>query len=717
MMMDDVIAMENVIFFFHNYTANLVTEAFCVLFKGMKQSVSKTKMIIIINLIVVIAFATTIPAFGFTNYQQRSQQYATYSYPSLRVINHPLSTIRRADNRLPSLRHLQKLSEKTSNSDELLSISSNSSGSDAEVEVEAITCSGNDGENEGSKFVRQDITTSNQEQYEVPSFMRVVKFAIPAIGVYLCSPMLSMIDTATVGLFCGTLQQAALNPAVTIIDYSARTMSFLYTGTTNMIATSKQKKTADEIKDSFIGSLRFAFLIGTGLGGLILLTSKRMLVPLIGNDTIDTEVIRAAWKYVAIRAFGMPAAAMIGTSQAACLGLQDNKTPFQIIITAAVMNLVLDIALVGRKIPWVGGTAGAAWATTASQYFALGLFFYKFTSSTRRQQQPAASTSTSTSNSNNKILQLSGNKSTKKRENKLSTKGLLAGRLKWKSFFALPCKKTIQDFSPYIIPVTTTQIGRCSTYIAMGHVVSSTLDTASMAAQQIITSIFYTLIPIGDSCSLAAQSFLPSIISAASDSNTNTDTDTTADTTTTTTTQQQQHNPSSAKSQSENPVANNTIIDMNQTIKNIYKVAGCLGIFLSLIAISIPFACPLLTSDTAVTSIVQSVVPIMFALLSTHGFFCASEGILLGLRDLKFLGRIYGIFFVVVPILMLRLKYIAKVGATNNIISLLSVWNVFLGYQTFRILAFLSRVFILRERFSNKASDKNGNGHGETPMA
>jgi Na+-driven multidrug efflux pump len=679
-------AMETSSFYsFTTTTANLlVTEAFCVLFKRMKQSVSATKVIIIITtLILVIAFVTTVPAFGFT-YHQRRQQYATYSCPSLIVINHPISTTCSAKKRLPSVRHLQKLSEKTSDSDELRS---------------------NDGGNEGSAFVRQNISISSQEQYEVPSFMRVVKFAIPAIGVYLCSPMLSMIDTSTVGLFCGTLQQAALNPAVTIIDYSARTMSFLYTGTTNMIATSKQKKTVDEIKNSFIGSLRFAFLIGASLGGLILLTSKRMLVPLIGNDTIDTEVIRAAWKYVAIRAFGMPAAAMIGTSQAACLGLQDNKTPFQIIITAAVLNLVLDVALVGRKLPWVGGTAGAAWATLASQYFALGLFFYRFNSATRQQQQqqqhPATSTSTSSSNNKEKILELSGN-NTEKGGSKLSTKGLLAGKLKWKTFFALPCKKTIQDFSPYIVPVTTTQIGRCSTYIAMGHVVSSTLDTASMAAQQIITSIFYTLIPIGDSCSLAAQSFLPSIISAASDT-------TTHATTHTTTTQQQK--PSSAKSQSDKPTRNNnTINDMNQTIKNIFKVAGCLGVFLSLIAISIPFAYPLLTSDTAVTSIVQSVVPIMFALLSTHGFFCASEGILLGLRDLKFLGRIYSIFFVVVPILMLRLKYIAKAGVTNNNINLLSVWNVFLGYQTFRILAFLSRVFILRKRFANKASNENRNG-------
>jgi hypothetical protein len=223
---DDVIAMETSSFSFTT-TANLCDRSFLRIVQkdeaiGIKYEGDNNSY----KLYPCYSFcnynATTIPAFGFTNYQQRSQQYDTYSYPSLRVMNPPLSTRRRAENRLPSLRHLQKLSEKTSNSDQLLSISSNSSGSDAKVE--ASTCSGNDGENEGSTFVRQNITTSNQEQYEVPSFMRVVKFAIPAIGVYLCSPMLSMIDTATVGLFCGTLQQAALNPAVTIIDYSARTI-------------------------------------------------------------------------------------------------------------------------------------------------------------------------------------------------------------------------------------------------------------------------------------------------------------------------------------------------------------------------------------------------------------------------------------------------------------------------------------------------------------
>lgn len=471
---------------------------------------------------------------------------------------------------------------------------------------------------------------------DVPSIQRIINFAIPAIGIYLCSPLLSTIDTASVGLICGTLQQAALNPAVTITDYSARTMSFLYTGTTNMIASSKQNKSSDEIKDTFLGSLRLAFLVGLGLALVLLLTSQRLLVPLIGNDGIDDEILSSAWQYVAIRALGMPAAAMIGTSQAACLGLEDNKTPFKIIVIAALLNLVLDIALVGRKLAWLGGTAGAAWATTIAQYFALGLFLRKFTSQADNEKE------------NGSIS---------------STKGLLLGRLNRKTFFQLPCKKTWDGFRQYVIPVTTTQVGRCSTYIAMGHTVSSTLDTVSMAAQQIITSIFYTLIPIGDSCSLTAQSFLPPIV--MQDAN---ETRTTS---------------------------------VTKTVKNIYKVAGGLGIFLSIIAASIPLACPLLTSDPAVIASVKKVVPLMLAILSTHGIFCASEGILLGFKDLKFLGRIYAMFFAVVPMLMLRLKYVARAGKT---VTLLSVWNVFLGYQAFRIIAFTSRVLILRSRHAKEVN-------------
>jgi hypothetical protein len=56
---------------------------------------------------------------------------------------------------------------------------------------------------------------------EAPSVRKILTFAIPAIGVWLCGPLLSLIDTSAVGLLSGTAQQAALNPATAVTDYAA----------------------------------------------------------------------------------------------------------------------------------------------------------------------------------------------------------------------------------------------------------------------------------------------------------------------------------------------------------------------------------------------------------------------------------------------------------------------------------------------------------------
>ena len=60
-----------------------------------------------------------------------------------------------------------------------------------------------------------------KQKIEAPAVGKILKFAIPAIGVWLCGPLLSLIDTSAVGLFSGTVQQAALNPAVAVTDYAA----------------------------------------------------------------------------------------------------------------------------------------------------------------------------------------------------------------------------------------------------------------------------------------------------------------------------------------------------------------------------------------------------------------------------------------------------------------------------------------------------------------
>merc|ERR1719491_895223 len=91
--------------------------------------------------------------------------------------------------------------------------------------------------------------------------------------------------------------------------------------------------------------------------------ARPLLRSIIGNDAIDPEVFAAAMRYVRIRSPGMPAAVVIGSAQSACLGMKDVRSPLYVLFAAAVVNFLGDMLFVGRKSVWVGGAAGAAWAT------------------------------------------------------------------------------------------------------------------------------------------------------------------------------------------------------------------------------------------------------------------------------------------------------------------------------------------------------------------
>ena len=92
-------------------------------------------------------------------------------------------------------------------------------------------------------------------------------------------------------------------------------------------------------------------------------------------------------------------------------------------------------------------------------------------------------------------------------------RGFLFDKISLRSYlsFSNLNKSVAKKFMPFIIPVTTTSIGRVSGYIAMAHVASSTLGTFDMAAHQIVTSIFFCLAPFVDALGQVAQSFVPAV--------------------------------------------------------------------------------------------------------------------------------------------------------------------------------------------------------------
>lgn len=100
----------------------------------------------------------------------------------------------------------------------------------------------------------------------------------------------------------------------------------MYTATTNLVASAQAKDDGVEgtprTSHNFIAALQLSGFVGAALGTVLFAFAIPILRTIIGNDAIDPDIFSAALKYVRTRALGVPAAAIIGSSQAACLGMR-----------------------------------------------------------------------------------------------------------------------------------------------------------------------------------------------------------------------------------------------------------------------------------------------------------------------------------------------------------------------------------------------------------
>ena len=143
--------------------------------------------------------------------------------------------------------------------------------------------------------------------------------------------------------------------------------------TTNLVAAAhendRQENEKSFTKSTIITALQLSIFVGLAFGVALFLSTPALLGLLLGKNSIGNtpEIIAAATRYIQIRAIGMPAAVMIGSAQSASLGMKDVRSPLYVMVAAAFVNLFGDILFVPNKTAWIGGAAGAAWATVFSQ--------------------------------------------------------------------------------------------------------------------------------------------------------------------------------------------------------------------------------------------------------------------------------------------------------------------------------------------------------------
>jgi hypothetical protein len=171
----------------------------------------------------------------------------------------------------------------------------------------------------------------------------MLAFAVPALGMVLADPLMSLIDTACVGRV-SSLQLAALGPNTALFNFAHNLFAFLGVATTNIIASNSLKaagldaKTLKHRRAAAERTLCNSLTLATACGlvvGTVLLTCGRTLLAGMGTAP---ELMQPAWEYLSFRALAAPAVLIMSVSQGACLGQQDAWTPFSVLAAAGLLN-------------------------------------------------------------------------------------------------------------------------------------------------------------------------------------------------------------------------------------------------------------------------------------------------------------------------------------------------------------------------------------------
>ncbi|MFQ6630285.1 hypothetical protein Gotur_007792, partial [Gossypium turneri] len=213
----------------------------------------------------------------------------------------------------------------------------------------------------------------------------IVMFTGPATGLWLCGPLMSLIDTAVIGQG-SSIELAALGPATVVCDYTGYMFMFLSIATSNMVATSLARRDKNEVQHQisillFIGLFcGFLMLILTRFFGSCALTAfsgpkNAHLVP-AGNTYVQVLEFEVLYLILSIHVFiyhvmekrrykvKVPWRLLVlGVS----LGMKDSWGPLKALVVSSAINGIGDVAL----CIFLGyGIAGAAWATMVSQVVA-----------------------------------------------------------------------------------------------------------------------------------------------------------------------------------------------------------------------------------------------------------------------------------------------------------------------------------------------------------
>ncbi|KAL9686369.1 hypothetical protein QQ045_023826 [Rhodiola kirilowii] len=309
----------------------------------------------------------------------------------------------------------------------------------------------------GDLIKRDDLADKSLLQ----QMKEIVMFSGPATGLWICAPLMSLIDTAIIGQG-SSIELAALGPGTVLCDNMSYVFMFLSIATSNIVATALAKKDKKEVQHQ----ISMLLCVGLGLGVSMLLFTKFFgkwaLTAFAGSK--NASIIPAANKYVQIRGLAWPAILIGWVAQSASLGLKDSWGPLKALVVASTLNIIGHVVL----CTFLGyGIAGAAWATMTSQVIASFMMV-----------------------------------------DALNRKGYNAFSI------TIPSPSELFQIAKLAAPVFVTMMSKVSFYSLIIYFATSA-GTHTVAAHQVMIQMFSLCVVWGEPLSQTAQSFMPELMSGA----------------------------------------------------------------------------------------------------------------------------------------------------------------------------------------------------------
>lgn len=207
------------------------------------------------------------------------------------------------------------------------------------------------------------------ESVHFKPYHQVWVLAWPMILSNISVPLLGLVDTAVIGHLSSPHYLAGVAIATSIFSVVFWSFGFLRMSTTGLVAKAYGAEHGQQLAQLLGQSL----LIAIAIGSLLLIFQQPVIEAGLWLLSPESRVAEQAKIYADIRIYSAPAVLANYALLGWFLGMQNSRIPLLLLVSANLINIVLDILLV---TVFDFKVAGVAWATLVADYGSLALGGY-----------------------------------------------------------------------------------------------------------------------------------------------------------------------------------------------------------------------------------------------------------------------------------------------------------------------------------------------------